>query len=445
MLRSIAGALALLYAVVVFGQTKADTVRVYFEVNRDVFNPELFDNATVMERFIEKVDSAHAAGSIRHIDVYGYSSPEGSRRRNQRLSNRRCRTIADYIVTRTGVDPQLITARGCGETWDDLRTEIEATPDVPMRSRVLDIIDNTPEWIFDSKGRVVGGRKKQLMDLAGGRPYRWLLENVFPKLRYALTVSMQYEPDRKSAAEDSAALAEAVDSIEVFGLECSADNGKQLILEEPIVNEVAISGSDTHEGEGVDMMQASAVETPDPIHRLAIKTNMLYYALLLPNLEVEYLINHNWSVALEGDLAWWGKYSREKSYRLAIVSPEVKRWIRPRAPWHGLYVGAFVGAGLYDLENGKKGYYGEGIMGGFSVGYMWPVSTRLSLEAEIGVGYLYSKYKEYRPMDGHHVYQRTKDLNYVGPLKLKLSLVWRLWDLNNSKRHNSNKRNDRAR
>lgn len=75
MFRIIAGTLALLYAVVAFGQTKADTVRVYFEVNRDDFNPELFDNASVMERFIEKVDSAHSAGAIQHIEVYGYSSP----------------------------------------------------------------------------------------------------------------------------------------------------------------------------------------------------------------------------------------------------------------------------------------------------------------------------------------------------------------------------------
>lgn len=177
----------------------------------------------------------------------------------------------------------------------------------------------------------------------------------------------------------------------------------------------------------------------EPEHRLAVKTNMLYDAALLPNIEVEWRINRNWSVSLEGDLAWWGNKSKEKSYRLAIVEPEVRRWIKPRAPWHSFYIGLFAGAGLYDLENGGKGYRGEGAFGGISVGYMWPISRCLSLEAEIGGGYLYTRCKEYKPFEGHHVYQRTKDINYFGPLKVNFSLVWRLWDLNKCGSHKAQK------
>lgn len=171
-------------------------------------------------------------------------------------------------------------------------------------------------------------------------------------------------------------------------------------------------------------------QTIKPIHRLAVKTNLLYDAALLPNLELEWRINNHWSLALEGGVAWWGKYSGKKSYRLAMLSPEVKRWFLNRGPWHGLYVGLFGGAGLYDFEKPSKGYRGEGVMGGLSVGYMWPVSRCLSLEAAIGGGYLYTRYKEYTPIGDHHVYQRTKNLNYFGPLKVKFSLVWRLWNIN---------------
>lgn len=180
-------------------------------------------------------------------------------------------------------------------------------------------------------------------------------------------------------------------------------------------------------GVSVDNTDATSIQ---PLHRLAVKSNMLYDAALLLNVEVEWRFNSKWSVALEGGTAWWGKYSSNKSYRLAMVSPEVKSWFRPRGPWHGIYIGAFAGAGLYDLDKGSPGYRGEGVMGGLSVGYMWPISSCLSLEAAIGGGYLYTRYKEYIPQDGHHVYQRTKDLNYFGPLKVKLSLVWRLWDVN---------------
>ena len=91
-----------------------------------------------------------------------------------------------------------------------------------------------------------------------------------------------------------------------------------------------------------------------------------------------------------------------------------------------MYVGAFVGTGKYDLSNTTKGHEGEGIMAGASVGYMWPISKHLSLDAGLGLGYMRLRDKEYIPTDGHFLYQFTRNINYVGPLRLKLSLVWRI-------------------
>lgn len=139
---------------------------------------------------------------------------------------------------------------------------------------------------------------------------------------------------------------------------------------------------------------------------------------------MEWLINDNWSVAFEADVAWW-KHSFTKIHRLAVFSPEVRYHIRPRSPWHGMYVGLFAGGGYYQLEHGGDGYYGEGGMGGVSFGYMWPISKYLSLEAGIGVGYMSTRYKVYENRDWHKVYMHTKSLNYFGPLKLKFSIAWR--------------------
>lgn len=169
------------------------------------------------------------------------------------------------------------------------------------------------------------------------------------------------------------------------------------------------------------------------MHRFAVKTNMLYYPILMPNLELEWLVNDRWSVALEGNLAWWGSYEKEQSYRVNVIDAEVRRWIKPRAPWHGMYAGLIAGGGYYDLEKGTPGYYGSGLMTGLSFGYMWPITGRLSLESELGVGYVYTRYKEYTPFEGHHVYLRTKELNYFGPIKLKFSIVWRFFDINRHK------------
>ena len=160
--------------------------------------------------------------------------------------------------------------------------------------------------------------------------------------------------------------------------------------------------------------------------RFALKTNLLGYAILMPNLELEWKFADRWSVALEGQGAWYARETPHKVYRVATIMPEVRFWVIDRSRWHGMYVGLFGGAGLYDLCNGKKGHEGEGGMVGASVGYMWPISKHLSLDAGIGAGYMHVRDKVYVPLDGHYLYQYTRNLNYFGPLRLKLSLVWRI-------------------
>ena len=166
----------------------------------------------------------------------------------------------------------------------------------------------------------------------------------------------------------------------------------------------------------------------EPAHRrplhFALKTNMLLDAALMPNIELQWLVNDKWSAALEADVAWW-KPDYKKVYRIALISPEVRYHFRQRAQWHGMYVGAFAGGGLYQLEWKHDGYKGEGFMAGLSFGYMWPIRHNLSLEAGIGAGYMHTRYKVYDSLDGHKLYMRTKSLNYFGPLKLRLSLAWR--------------------
>lgn len=161
--------------------------------------------------------------------------------------------------------------------------------------------------------------------------------------------------------------------------------------------------------------------------RFVIKTNLLDYIVLMPNVEVEWKFVDRWSVAFEWQGAWYSKKDPHKVYRLSTLIPEFRYWPIERSRWQGMYVGLFGGIGKYDLSNGKSnGHEGEGGLVGVSAGYMWRISKHLSLDAGLGVGYLRARDKEYVPRDGHFLYQLTKNINYVGPLRLKLSLVWRI-------------------
>lgn len=55
-----------------------------------------------------------------------------------------------------------------------------ASSDMRCRDEVLDILDNTPLWIFDGAAAFVDGRKKRLMDRGAAYPYNYMAEHFFP-------------------------------------------------------------------------------------------------------------------------------------------------------------------------------------------------------------------------------------------------------------------------
>lgn len=407
-----------LAAATVTAQVPADSAKVYFRLGHRQYDPAFRNNSAGITPFVNEVKCHNAASNIERITVRSYTSPDGSNAANERLSRNRCSSISELILNETGIDPSLMHTEAEGIAWDELLRMVEADPHVPYRDEVTELLRNTPLWVFDENNRVVGGRKKSLMELRGGVPYRWLYTNIFPALRNAVAVSLFVkQPD--ATAEPAAAAPEKNEKTE--NLE-NLENLEQLGSLEQLEN------------------RAPAAETlpasHTPWHRLAIKTNLLYDAILMPSLEVEYRFNDRWTVNAEGDVAWWHNDPKHKYYQVMILSGEGRYWFKHynNRPWHGFYVGAFGGGGKYDLENGNRGYKGTGYMAGISAGFMFPVSRNISFEAGLGVGYLTTKYEEYLPFEGHYVYQQTSRTGYFGPLKLKFTLVWRLWDINKNKK-----------
>lgn len=383
-------------------QTAVDSIRIHYRLGHREVDTLYRDNGAQLSRFLKLVRDARESDSIEQLVIRSYASPDGSNTANERLSVRRAEGMRSYLAAHTEVPDSLIKEEAMGIAWDDLCRMVQEL-DVPWRDEVVDIIVHTPLWIFDRNNRIVDGRKKRLMDLRRGVPYRYMYEHLFPQLRSSLAVQVYLK----------------------------TTDGQEHILEHADVP--------SSEPEEVVSVEQPAETTAEPevsrqpergekVQRLALKTNLIYDALLMPSLEVEYRINRRWSVNLEGDMAWWKNDGRHKYYQLATISPEGRYWFRTRKPWHGHYVGLFGGFTWYDLENGKRGYKGEAEMAGLSYGFMWPIARRLSLETGVGVGFLHTRYEEYLPIDGCYVYQQTKKMNYFGPLKLKLTLVWRLWN-----------------
>ena len=86
-----------------------------------------------------------------------YASPDGANRANELLSERRADSLSSWIVRHGSVPASLIDRQAAGIAWDELRAQVAASG-MLYRDEVLDVLDNTPVWIFDEKNQVVGGR-----------------------------------------------------------------------------------------------------------------------------------------------------------------------------------------------------------------------------------------------------------------------------------------------
>lgn len=398
-------------------QVTVDSVRIYYKRGYREIDTLYKDNRVQLSRFLQMVRKAHSENTIEQLVINSYASPDGMNKFNERLSAARAECVRAYLLRHTEVPESLIKKNAAGIAWTQLRTMV-AESDMPYCDEVLDVIDRTPVWVYDAQHRIIDGRKKRLMDLRGGIPYKYMYEHMFPELRSSMVVSLYLK-----TRDGQEIVAENVDTPSVGELNGTLTDSATVVKEPS-------SCKETEEEQSVPV----AARGEETVQRLALKTNLLYDAILMPSLEVEYRFNDRWSVNLEGEMAWWKNDGKHKYYQLATVSPEVRYWFKTRKPWHGHYVGAFGGFSWYDLENGRKGYQGEAQMVGVSYGYMWPIVRRLSLETGIGLGFLHTRYEEYLPQDGHYVYQQTKQTNYFGPLKLKFALVWRLWNESKQKK-----------
>lgn len=125
---------------------------------------------------------------VKSIIIAGFASPEGGFEVNDRLAWNRAVAVKAYILDHSELSNNTIQIYNGSVDWRGLRILVEES-DMYMRQQVLDIIDNTPVW--DSQANK--GRLGELMRLNGGRPYKYMFKNFFPKLRNAAYIKVYFE------------------------------------------------------------------------------------------------------------------------------------------------------------------------------------------------------------------------------------------------------------
>ena len=171
-----------------------------------------------------------------------------------------------------------------------------------------------------------------------------------------------------------------------------------------------------------------------PVTIAAIKTNLLYDALNLYNVELEFPIADRWSVMVEDVFPWW-EYSFLWCLQMLEIGVEGRYWFKSWDPQgadklRGFFAGVYGMSAKYDFQwLSSVDYQGEYWSAGLTGGYSMPVgpSRHCRLEFSLSLGYLQSDWRHYFPTDTHDKLIRDKyntgNFSYWGPTKAKVSLV----------------------
>lgn len=155
-----------------------------FVVNQWEIRPDYMNNPAELKKITDLVQEIKSDPSIliKSISVEGYASPEGTIANNRKLSESRAQSLVGYLLARFDYPQSIYNVKFGGENWSGLRQRVVAS-DMPSRQQVLHIIESVPEEINYVTNT---SRKKSLMDLNGGIPYRYMLREFFPSLRKAV-------------------------------------------------------------------------------------------------------------------------------------------------------------------------------------------------------------------------------------------------------------------
>ena len=259
--------------------------------------------------------------------------------------------------------------------------------------------------------------------LDSGRLKEWLLHRLYPKLlntgnKEQLIIQLKI----------------SVHELESF---ITTDKTGNIVLEDDkvTIGLVRIPNND----ESVDTLATQNSLRKRLNTAFAVKTNLLSDMVLAPNVEVEIPINRKWSVCLDWTCPWW--LFRGDSYcdQLLTAHAQGRRYFGDRERlgyFTGWFAGVQGGLGYYDFQVPEKGAQGEFADIGLGGGYSLRLGEYFNLEFELGLGFLYSQYRLYTPMENYSIllYRETKEMFWAGPTRAKVSLVWRIGRKCRSKR-----------
>ncbi len=385
--------------------TAPDSVRaegvIHFRVAKSALDPDFNGNRQVLDSMARTLTQAGKEAYHPHINITGGASPEGNARYNIDLSRRRALAVSDYLRNRAGLPDSVIRITELGRDWSGLRDYVANDPDVPGREAVVTLLDEV-SGSLDNGADAQQDAMTRLRSIEGGRAYSYLFSRYFAPLR-ATRVSL------------------------IFPQYPVLPGLTPGLFPEPLTADVP---------QLMPWIYTPEIKRSKPFY-MALKTNMLHDVALIPSIGAEFYLGRNFSIVGNWSYGWWDKNLKHLWWRYYGGDLAVRWWFGKAAhekPLTGHHLGLYGGAFTFDFETGGRGYMGgrpghslwdRSLMNvGVEYGYSLPIARRLNIDFTIGLGYVRGHYVKYHPANKWYVWDSLNRLNWFGPTKAEVSLVW---------------------
>lgn len=387
---------------------KSDGVIINFRCNEYSIDSLYSNNKMNLDKIDSFLKDTSSTALLDSIIIRACASPEGAQVYNEWLANQRAIAVKQYLISHYPLIQKLPLATiSSGENWTGLIELMEKDDMCPDRLKILEILKEDISPIE---------RERRIKTLANGDSWQYIKIHMLKNLRGA--------------------------SCLVFKLKYSESTMNQ--INPAFLNLIKHDSCELKPKVDTDYLPEirGFKENNTTIRPLALKTNMLFDALSLLNVEVEVPIHKRFSIAGEWIFPWWLSNDKQNCIQVLSGNLEFRYWFKPlfrkqdkrllkHNPLTGYFIGLYSGGGLYDIEWNKQGYQGEFfIASGISGGYCLPVSRNINIEFSLGLGFLRTKYRHYHASHcdihskWHLVKQNSGNYSWFGPTKAKISFVW---------------------
>lgn len=324
--------------------------------------PEINAAVRELERVLRDGDK-----ELLEVWVCGSTSPDGLYGYNQKLSQNRTDAVTRHIMEYSGIPRHKIHAETIGEDWDRLYEMVEAS-DMRYRGRVMEII-RTKSW---------GERKEALQQLDGGRVWKQMERDFFPRLRCVrFAIFCKWDPSKPylKAPEPQnagpAPMPAPVSAMPSSGPRPKRDTivvydtvyvRRQVVYVDADQSDKAAAAVAPEQKQDVPAAGPQAAEVPVPVvaaipvetaesapvqyetklWTLGLETNLAADALALLNLGLDFQLGKKTSLSIAGTYTRWNYFAPDPNTCIYGISPEFRYWFREVGQGHYLGLDANV-------------------------------------------------------------------------------------------------------